>query len=121
MKLSLITATHHRASTLQQQALPSVLSQEIAPSNFEWIVVNDGADERTAELVSGITAPFHIVHISMPHPGTGFGLCHARNRGLEAATGDIVAYLDDDNAIDPEITFKKNKNFRLIFQQNTYR
>lgn len=38
----------------------------------------------------------------MPHPSSGFGLCHARNLGLAAAGGNLIAYLDDDNAIAPE-------------------
>ena len=37
----------------------------------------------------------------MEHPPAGFGLCYARNLGLSTATGEIVSYLDDDNAIAP--------------------
>ena len=37
----------------------------------------------------------------MPHPDSGFGLCQARNLGIAAATGDLIAYLDDDNQIAP--------------------
>jgi glycosyltransferase involved in cell wall biosynthesis len=112
MKLSLITATYQRSRILAENALPSVLTQHISPANFEWIVVNDGADPATAALVSDIPSPFPVVHISMPHPETGFGLCHARNRGIEAASGDIVAYLDDDNAISPEFAAKTLQFFK---------
>ena len=99
MKLSLITATHHRPAILKQQALPSVLAQQTVPSDLEWIVVNDGADPLTTQLIQDTSWPFPVTCIPMSHPQEGFGLCHARNRGLKAATGDIVAYLDDDNAI----------------------
>ena len=101
MKLSLITGTYQRPQTLAQKALPSVLAQAVSPSNFEWIVVNDGADPATAALIRGLDVPFPVVHLPIRHPVDGFGLCHARNAGLEAATGDVVAYLDDDNSLDP--------------------
>ena len=101
MKLSLITGTYQRPQILAQKALPSALVQDVSPSDFEWIVVNDGADPDTAALIQGLDAPFSVVHIPIRHPADGFGLCHARNAGLEAARGDVVAYLDDDNSLDP--------------------
>jgi glycosyltransferase involved in cell wall biosynthesis len=32
----------------------------------------------------------------------GVGVCAARNVGLDAAQGDVIAYLDDDNRFDPQ-------------------
>ncbi|NEQ48471.1 MAG: glycosyltransferase family 2 protein [Leptolyngbya sp. SIOISBB] len=104
MKLSLITATHHRPHYLQQKALPSVLAQSVEGSELEWIVVNDGSNPETAQLIAPLRSHFAVVHLPMPHPEEGFGLCHARNLGLQHATGEIVAYLDDDNAIAPDFT-----------------
>ena len=101
MKLTLITATHHRAETLARQALPSVLTQ--TNQNFEWVLVNDGGDRWSKKVVTQAipTAQFPIKYVEMEHPTEGFGLCHARNLGLSHATGEIVAYLDDDNALSP--------------------
>jgi glycosyltransferase involved in cell wall biosynthesis len=113
MKLSLITATHQRPQVLAHNALPSVLGQHILPANFEWIVVNDGADLTTTQLLETQTASFPLIHIPIEHPDLGFGLCHARNRGMEAASGPIVAYLDDDNAISPEFVAKTLQFFEL--------
>lgn len=104
MKLSLITATHHRLHHLRQKALPSVLAQSVERSELEWIVVNDGSDPETAQLITQLHPHFAVTHLPMPHPEQGFGLCHARNLGLEHASGEIVAYLDDDNAIAPDFT-----------------
>lgn len=101
MKLSLITGTYQRLQSLAQRALPSVLAQGISPADFEWIVVNDGADPATAALIEALDAPFPIIHLPIRHPTNGFGLCHARNVGLQAAGGDVVAYLDDDNSLAP--------------------
>lgn len=102
MKLSVITATHNRPQILEQKALPSIIAQQAKATDFEWIVVNDGASPLTAQLLQNLESQFDIVHIPMAHPTRGFGLCHARNQGLQVARGELVAYLDDDNALAPE-------------------
>lgn len=91
VKLTLITATHNRAKKLASITLPSVLAQK--NRNFEWVIVNDGCDAATREIVAAIQADFALTYLEMDHPTSGFGLCHARNLGLEAASAEIVAYL----------------------------
>ena len=61
--------------------------------NFEVIVVDDGSTDATA----AITQEYNFRLISTWNRG----LSNARNTGLEAATGEIVAYLDDDAYPDP--------------------
>jgi GT2 family glycosyltransferase len=62
-------------------------------SNFEVVVVNDGSTDATAEIVDKY--PVRLISTE------NRGLSSARNAGLEAATGEIVAYLDDDAYPDP--------------------
>jgi glycosyltransferase involved in cell wall biosynthesis len=72
------------------------------------VVVNDGADPQTCQVVDHLRCKrsyrlqtnFPIVYREIAHPKQGFGLAYGRNCGLEAATGDIVCYLDDDNSLD---------------------
>jgi GT2 family glycosyltransferase len=61
--------------------------------DFEVIVVDDGSTDATA----AITREYGFRLISTENRG----LSNARNTGLEAATGEIVAYLDDDAYPDP--------------------
>ncbi len=61
--------------------------------NFEVIVVDDGSCDGTAAL--GREYGFRVISTD------GQGLGSARNTGLDAATGEIVAYLDDDAYPDP--------------------
>jgi glycosyltransferase involved in cell wall biosynthesis len=61
--------------------------------NFEVIVIDDGSTDGTAD----IAREYGFRVISTPNRG----LSNARNTGLDAATGEIVAYIDDDAYPDP--------------------
>lgn len=61
--------------------------------NYEVIVVNDGSTDTTAAIAS----QYDVRLISTKNRG----LSNARNTGIEAATGEIVAYIDDDASPDP--------------------
>src|SRR5205823_3215760 len=56
--------------------------------DFEVIVVDDGSTDGTAD----IARRFDALVIQTPNRGLG----SARNTGMRAARGEIVAYLDDD-------------------------
>ncbi|MHB8574692.1 MAG: glycosyltransferase [Dehalococcoidia bacterium] len=61
--------------------------------DFEVIVVNDGSKDETP----GIAAEYPFRVISTENRG----LSNARNTGMDAATGEIIAYTDDDARPDP--------------------
>ena len=65
------------------------------------MVINDGKDTTTRDLLHNNSFPFRTRYREINHPLDGFGLCMARNLGLETAQGDLICYLDDDNALRP--------------------
>jgi GT2 family glycosyltransferase len=67
--------------------------QKLSYPNFEVIVVDDGSNDSTAVIASEYG--FRLIRTE------NRGLSSARNTGLEAATGEIVAYTDDDARPDP--------------------
>ena len=62
--------------------------------NFEVIVVNDGSTDGT----EAIAKEYGFRVISIPNGG----LSNARNVGMRASKGEIVAYIDDDAIPDPQ-------------------
>jgi O-antigen biosynthesis protein len=88
---SVVVCTHNGAWTLDECL--HALAQLNYPA-YEVIVVDDGSSDDSASI-----ARRHDVHlISTPNRG----LSAARNEGLAAATGEIVAYIDDDAVADPD-------------------
>lgn len=75
---------------LVTRAVDSALSQTLP--GIEVVVVIDGPDTMTEKALSAIADP-RLRTIRQPKSGPGA----ARNAGVEAATGEWVAFLDDDD------------------------
>lgn len=76
------------AERFLREAIESVLRQSLAPE--EILVVNDGSTDGTAELCRRMGA---VTLIDLPHGGVS----RARNAGVAAAAGDLIAFLDADD------------------------
>ena len=98
-KISIITVTRNRPQLLTEKALSSLLKQ--TSWDFEWIVINDGGSTETRNLIEQAQTDFKITYQEITHPEFGFALCHGRNLGLKLAKNNLIAYLDDDNALAP--------------------
>lgn len=72
------------------EAIASVLGQTYP--RIELIVVDDGSTDRTREIMRAFSG--RLVAIESPVNG---GVSDARNRGLAAAKGDFVAFMDADD------------------------
>lgn len=84
-RVSVVVCTHNGAATLQA-CLEGVASLDYP--DYEIIVVDDGSRDSSAAIAS----TFDIRLISTAN----MGLSSARNTGLQEATGEIIAYIDDD-------------------------
>ena len=75
------------------EALDSVFAQDVSP--IEMIVIDDGSTDNTAAILLARSEP--IVVLKTDHMGPAA----AKNKGLEAATGEFIAFLDSDDLWPP--------------------
>lgn len=93
MDLSVVVTTYNRPADLLE-CLQSLCRQLDRPE--EVIVVDDGDTETIRQRLADAELA-DVIHIT----GDGEGLAAARNRGAEAATGDVIAFVDDDVVLPP--------------------
>jgi glycosyltransferase involved in cell wall biosynthesis len=93
---SAVIPTVGRSEALRD-TITSVLACDPLPRE---LLVVDGSEDRSAEeIVAALAnAPIPVRHHSSPR-----GLTIQRNRGLDAAAGDVVVFLDDDVDLEPDV------------------
>jgi hypothetical protein len=95
--VSIVTATRNRPQLLKM-ALQSIAGQTLR--DFEAIVVDDGSDAATLDcyenIWAGLDHRFKLIPPSAPG-AFGTGPADARNRGIQQARGEFLAFLDDDD------------------------
>jgi hypothetical protein len=92
--VTVIMPTYNRATELPK-AIASVRAQ--THQAWELIVVDDGSDTPTGEVLDAIDDP-RVVAVHRP---VNQGASAARNAGIERAHGELIVYLDDDNVMRP--------------------
>jgi glycosyltransferase involved in cell wall biosynthesis len=86
--VSVIIPTYNHAHYLCQ-AVDSVLDQDF--DNYEIIVVDDGSQDNTKQVVEDYGSKVRYIYQHNQ------GLASARNTGIRAAKGDLIALLDADD------------------------
>ena len=90
--VTIIVPTYNRPALLQE-TLATVLAQTYPA--LEIIVVDDGSTDETASLLEGYRGRVRVIHQQ------NGGLSAARNRGIAAANGAFLTFLDDDDLVAP--------------------
>ena len=88
--ISVIIPTYNRAGTLLAAA-QSVLQQTYR--DIELIIVDDGSTDDTSKVVSALQDG-RVRYIPL---GKNCGACAARNRGIDEAKGEYIAFQDSDD------------------------
>lgn len=94
LQVSAIICTHNRADMLSN-AIQSLLSQTLPPEHYEVIVVDNHCTDDSAALAQAWQKRVGTERLRLLHEPR-LGLSHARNTGLRAAAGEIIAFMDDD-------------------------
>ena len=90
-KISVIIPAYNAGETLRA-AVESILSQQMP--GLEIIIVNDGSTDNTDSVCHALAHENDCIHVITQKNS---GICAARNRGLEAAGGEFIAFCDDDD------------------------
>ena len=106
--VSVVIPTHNRADLLPR-AIKSVQAQTVA--DLEILVVSDGSTDNTKEIVEALAKTDSRIRLIENFPAQGGNV--ARNTGIEAAKGEYVAFLDDDDEWMPE---KLEKQLQIMQQ-----
>lgn len=104
-RISVAVCTYNAANTIGE-TLETL--QHLDYPDYEVIFVNDGSTDATLSIAQQFTV--RIINTEQK------GLSHARNVAMQAATGEIVAYIDSDAYPDPHWL----KHLAFTFQQTGY-
>lgn len=96
--VSAIICTHNRRDLLAKTVY-SLQGQHFPKNLYEIIVVDNASTDGTRDLVEEMRSSSKV-RIRYIHEAR-LGVSHARNAGLEAAHGELTAYIDDDEEADP--------------------
>lgn len=107
MKISCLIAAY-KAGNYINKALESIRAQE--HSDWEVVVVEDGSRDQTEDLVKsfGSQVPQRVRYDNL---GVNRGVATARNRLLELAEGESVAFIDADDWWTPQHLTRADRTF----------
>ena len=94
--ISVIMLTYNREA-LVSRAIESILAQTYR--DFEFLIVDNGSTDRSGRIAEEYAAGderIRVIHRERGNIGSG------RNAGLDAAKGDYIAFIDDDDWAEPD-------------------
>ena len=111
--ISVITPAYNRADEIGH-LIDSMANQTIGPDRFEMIIVDDGSTDTTADIIKDNKSQLNlnIKYIKQDNSGPGA----ARNRGIEAAAGTLLTFIDSDCEADPRWL----ESIEAAFQDNQF-
>lgn len=90
--ISIITATYNRANSLER-LYRSLIDQTY--KNFEWIIIDDGSNDTTKEIINKfiIENKINIIYEYQQNSGKHKAL----NKAIKMASGELIFFVDSDD------------------------
>lgn len=97
--VSVVIPSCNRSGQLRR-CLEALVAQ--SHQDFEVIVVDDGSTDDTAEMIAQLLGEHGGLRLQFLRNERNIGANPSRNRGIAAARGEFVAFLDSDCIAEPE-------------------
>lgn len=106
---SIVVCTHNRSSLLAD-CIESLLNQTVDKNRFEMIIVDNNSTDNTEETAKELVKNHNNIKYFKE---SIIGYSAPRNCGWKNASGDIIAYIDDDEIAAPDWLESIEKTFRI--------
>lgn len=115
MRFSIVIPTYNRSEILSE-CLKALFKQDFDPKRFEIIVVDDGSQDHTQEVLQKLQkkSPVRLTFFHQSNQGQGV----ARNRGIREAAGEIILLLGDDIIATPQLLKEHDRIHRFHPEEN---
>lgn len=115
MRFSIVIPTYNRSEKLKE-CLLTLFKQEYAKSEYEIIVVDDGSQDATLQVLKTIKkqSPVPLSFFNQPNSGQGT----ARNKGIATAHGELILLLGDDIVALPSLLAEHDRVHKAHPEEN---
>jgi len=115
MPISIITPSYNSSGFISN-TIGSVIDQAV--SNWELIIVDDCSTDNSVEVIQGFVDKDPRIKLIQLTENSGAAV--ARNKGIEAAKGRFIAFLDSDdlwvpNKLEKQVQFMLDQNIAFSF------
>ena len=114
--VSIITPLYNSKKYIEETIL-SVLNQTY--KNWEMLIIDDCSTDNGVEIVNKYIGDKRIKYRKL-EVNSGAAIC--RNKGIELANGEFIAFLDSDDLwkkekLEKQVDFMKNNNYSISFTE----
>lgn len=97
-KISVIMLTYNRQDYIAK-AIESIINQTFR--NYEFIIINNGSTDKSGKIAEELSKyDSRIKVVNLPN---NCGIGAGRNKGLDLAKGEYIAFIDDDDIAEPDM------------------
>ena len=96
-RLSVVLPTYQRAALLHECLCALAASN---CTDFEVVAVDDGSTDDTGAVLRGHADKLPLTALTQ---ASNAGPAAARNRGIQAASGNLILFIDDDVVVSPDL------------------
>mgnify|MGYP003666698642 CR=1 FL=1 len=101
------------SETFISETINSIINQTY--TNWELLLIDDASTDKTIEIVNSFITKYSNIQLLQNQSNQGAAI--SRNKGIEAANGDFIAFLDADDLWKPE---KLEKQLAFMETENCY-